>query len=361
MAAPLVCGVTGLMFERNPALSATEIRDILRQTAIQDGFTGEAWSVGFGAGKVDAFAALAAVPGPTVANGDIDGDGATTVLDVVLLVNHILDPLGRPLTTEQREAADVFPSGGGDGTLDISDVTRVVAFILGTAVPGRALADAPPATFAVGEPELADGAWWVPVTITGRDLAGLQFALTADGASWRPGDVLLDAPRGSVTVAAAAAGTAGEQIRVLVYATDNHLPAGGLTLRLPLAADRPPAGPRVAGLRVVDAQGFAREVGIERGGGPLHPVRFVQVTPNPARADATVAFALGRGQEVRVGVYDLKGRRLREFRLGALGAGAHTVAWDGRDGGGREVPAGLYLVRVMTPEQVETRKVVIGR
>ena len=83
-------------------------------------------------------------------DGDIDADEATTVLDVVLLVNHIVNPGAHPLTTEQREAADVFPAGGGDGTLNISDVTRIVAFILGTATPGRVIPDTP-ATFAVGE------------------------------------------------------------------------------------------------------------------------------------------------------------------------------------------------------------------
>ena len=90
-------------------------------------------------------------------------------------------------------------------------------------------------------------------------------------------------------------------------------------------------------------------------------MRFVQVAPNPTRDDATVAFQLGRGQDVRVGVYDLKGRRIREFALGELGAGAHSVGWDGRDAAGHDVAAGVYLVRLVTPEQVETRKVVVAR
>ena len=137
------------------------MRTILRDTASHDGFTGPGWNHRFGAGKVDAAAALAAVTGGGWPTATSTATTATTVLDVVLLVNHIVSPGNNPLTTEQREAADVFPAGGGDGTLNISDVTRIVAFILGTATPGRVIPDTP-ATFAVGVPVLADGAWWLP-------------------------------------------------------------------------------------------------------------------------------------------------------------------------------------------------------
>ncbi len=355
MAAPLVCGIVGLMLEKNPDLTADDVRSILRATASHDAFTGPGWTHGFGAGKVDAAAALAAVAGVEVPDGDIDGDEAATVLDVVLLVNHIVSPGTHPLTTEQREAADVFPAGGGDGTLNISDVTRIVAFILGTATPGRVIPGAP-ATFAVGDAYLEGGEWWVPVIIAGEAVAGGQFALTLDGAGWRPAGVQVDGDAGT----AVAAGVAGDQVRILVYDLDNGLAAAGVTVRVPYVADA--AGePSVSGLLVTDPQGYARTVEIIRGVGVLPPVRFVQVAPNPTRDDATVAFQLGRGQDVHVAVYDLKGRRIREFALGELGAGAHSVGWDGRDASGHEVAAGVYLVRLTTPEQVETRKVVVAR
>jgi subtilisin family serine protease len=364
MATPLVCGIVGLMFEKNPNLTAAEVRSILRETAVRDAFTGpDPWTPGFGTGKVDAVAALAAVTGFVAADGDIDGDGRTTILDVILLVNHILDPIAHPLTTEQRAAADVFPAGGGDGLLNISDVTRIVAFILGTATPGRALPAAPPVTVAVGALEHSDGAWHVPVTVSGEHMAGFQFALALEGAVWLP-DALPVAAEGGVSVAAA---TAGDQVRVLVYAPDNRLPAAGVTVRVPVQlpgghdAAQASAEPRLAGLLVADPLGFAREVEIIRGAVALPPVRFVQISPNPARDSATLAFQLGRGQDVQVGIYDLRGRRLRAFALGQLGPGAHTVAWDGRDADGRNVAAGLYLVRLRTPEQQETRKLVLGR
>lgn len=353
MATPLVCGIAGLMFEKNRNLSAADVRTILRNTASHDDYTGQGWNTAFGAGKVDAAAALAAVTGIDNPDGDLDADDTTTVLDVVLLVNHIVSPGTNPLTTEQRAAADVFPAGGGDGVLNIADVTRMVAFILGTATPGRVL-PTPPATFAVGEATYADGAWWLPVTLTGERIAGAQFALDLPGAGWRPDDVVVEGDAST----AVAASAVGDQLRVLVYDLDNALPTAGLTVRIPCAA---PGEPELSGLLVTDPQGFAREVDITRGFGILPPVRFVQVAPNPTRGDATVAFQLGQGLDVSVEVFDLKGRRLRTLVLGELAAGAHSIGWDGRNDDGHDVAAGVYLVRLVTPRQTETRKVVVAR
>jgi flagellar basal-body rod modification protein FlgD len=47
-----------------------------------------------------------------------------------------------------------------------------------------------------------------------------------------------------------------------------------------------------------------------------------------------------------VEVLDAEGRRVRELAVGARSAGTHTVTWDGRDAGGRALPAGTYFYRV---------------
>jgi len=46
----------------------------------------------------------------------------------------------------------------------------------------------------------------------------------------------------------------------------------------------------------------------------------------------------------RVTIRDARGRLLRAFDAPEAGAGARTVAWDGRDAHGRRVPAGWYAV-----------------
>ena len=59
MASPHVTGVAALMLQVNPTLDGNTVNGILRSTARHDGFTGsDAWTPTFGAGKVDAYAAV---------------------------------------------------------------------------------------------------------------------------------------------------------------------------------------------------------------------------------------------------------------------------------------------------------------
>ena len=56
MAAPFVAGVCALMLEANDELSPTELKEILRDTAVDFGPPGE--DVDYGAGRLDAYAAI---------------------------------------------------------------------------------------------------------------------------------------------------------------------------------------------------------------------------------------------------------------------------------------------------------------
>ena len=54
--------------------------------------------------------------------GDINGDGNINVLDIVMLVDHILNP-----DTSELESADI----NSDGNIDVLDVVALVSIILG--------------------------------------------------------------------------------------------------------------------------------------------------------------------------------------------------------------------------------------
>lgn len=354
MASPFACGVAALLLQKNPSLTAAEIKGVLRAAAKTDAYTGTTWNAEFGAGKIDAAAALALVTGGgDIANGDLDLDGLTTVLDVVLLVNHILDPVGHPLSSEALANANVVD----DVMIDVLDLVRVVAFVLGTDSPGKAAGE--PARLILDEPYFADGRWWQEVEVRGAGLAGAQLALNLDGAGWRAAEVeLVGEP--DARIAAVSAGTRDEQLRVLVYDLDNALPVSGVRLRAPIDADeasRP--SPTIAGLRAADASGARVELEVVR----TAAVAGLQlgVWPNPVSSASQVSFRVPAGGSYSLGVYDLRGRRVRELRAGTAGDLGDVVAWDGLDAGGRELATGVYFVQLQSDRQVLTRKVVLAR
>jgi hypothetical protein len=67
---------------------------------------------------------------------------------------------------------------------------------------------------------------------------------------------------------------------------------------------------------------------------------------NPVRDAAHFAFVLPREQAIELAVYDAAGRRRRTLASGVVGAGRHIATWDGRDGGGERVAAGIYFARL---------------
>lgn len=69
--------------------------------------------------------------------------------------------------------------------------------------------------------------------------------------------------------------------------------------------------------------------------------------PNPFNPRTTVGFALPRDTRARLALYDVSGRLVRVLVDEALSAGAHEVAWDGRDAAGREAASGVYVARLV--------------
>lgn len=84
----------------------------------------------------------------------------------------------------------------------------------------------------------------------------------------------------------------------------------------------------------------------------------VRIAPNPSRRGTSVHFHLPREQAVTVEIFDVAGRRVQRLFDGMLSPGTHANSWDGRDGSGRETPAGIYFARVSTSEGLETRRLV---
>ena len=58
------------------------------------------------------------------------------------------------------------------------------------------------------------------------------------------------------------------------------------------------------------------------------------------------ALAVPAGADgLEVTLHDVAGRLVRRFDVDGLESGMHTLAWDGRDAGGRIVPPGVYFAR----------------
>jgi len=83
--------------------------------------------------------------------------------------------------------------------------------------------------------------------------------------------------------------------------------------------------------------------------------------PNPFNAGTAIRIQLAQAGPAILDVYDIQGRLVRRLWQGRLAGGEHQLGWDGRDDAGRAVATGVYLSRLETLEQIQTRKMLLLR
>jgi aminopeptidase N len=90
-------------------------------------------------------------------------------------------------------------------------------------------------------------------------------------------------------------------------------------------------------------------------------VSLGQNSPNPFAQATGMAFSLPKALDIRMSVYDVRGREVVNLVEDNLDAGKHTVTWDGRDASGRRVAPGVYWYSLRAGGGAITRKMVVVR
>lgn len=81
--------------------------------------------------------------------------------------------------------------------------------------------------------------------------------------------------------------------------------------------------------------------------------------PNPFNPSTTLEFDLPAATDIQIVVYDLLGREIVRLVEQRLEPGYHQLVWNGRDRRGRELPTGMYIVLMATPEYRKSIKLLL--
>lgn len=84
--------------------------------------------------------------------------------------------------------------------------------------------------------------------------------------------------------------------------------------------------------------------------------RYVSLAPNPARNTSVLSFVTRQDGRVAVTLYDAAGRLAAHLMDGQMNAGTHSVNIDAQ-----KLSAGIYFVRVETPDGTGTKTMTIVR
>ncbi len=142
----------------------------------------------------------------------------------------------------------------------------------------------------------------------------------------------------------------------------------------PIDAGAHPVGERTVGLDggarpghtyfyrlVADAAGVPVVLG-SIGGVTMPVTEFAldPITPNPARGEVGIDFAVAKETQVRLSVLDVAGRRVATLADGVHKPGLYHARWAGSSGGGH-TPAGIYFVRYEAAGRAFVRRVAYMR
>ncbi|MFA6400602.1 MAG: T9SS type A sorting domain-containing protein [Salinivirgaceae bacterium] len=78
------------------------------------------------------------------------------------------------------------------------------------------------------------------------------------------------------------------------------------------------------------------------------------IGPNPFKGATSISFTLNQDTDVKLQVMDLTGKQLAVIANGTLSPNSYTLNWDAGN-----LPAGVYLVELKTPESRQVKKLVL--
>ncbi len=243
-----------------------------------------------------------------VANGDVNGDNVTNILDVVQVVNFIMGNL--EFTDAQICAANM----NGDAGLNVLDIVQIVNIIL----EGRIVSDASTTKVLIEDNKFI-------VNANGY-IGGVELVLSHSD------DFELSLSESSLV---SQYNTNGNKTHLIVVQPENNEIFS------------------YSGEFIIDEMIIANsqsEVSVE------YPKSYSisAAFPNPFNPQTSVNIELNNSAYVSMDVYNLMGQKISNIVNSKLGTGLHQFMWDAQS-----FSSGTYLIQVSVDGQISTQKIVL--
>jgi streptogramin lyase len=91
----------------------------------------------------------------------------------------------------------------------------------------------------------------------------------------------------------------------------------------------------------------------------LKPDNSLSVYPNPAGEKVDIVFDTDQAGFVRLSVYDIQGKKVKDITSKTMKKGRHTVEWDLTSQSGNSVVSGIYFARLITAGFSGSAKIIV--
>ena len=100
-------------------------------------------------------------------------------------------------------------------------------------------------------------------------------------------------------------------------------------------------------------------IGTGINGSSDNPIHSISLSPNPAVECMNLNFSLQNTGKVRIGIYNIAGRLVRQLVDQDMSGGSHEIIWQGTDDSGTKLGSGMYIFRIEADAVVESRVVTL--
>jgi hypothetical protein len=92
----------------------------------------------------------------------------------------------------------------------------------------------------------------------------------------------------------------------------------------------------------------------------LPGIHLYQNYPNPFNPETTISFSTTEDTEnTEISIYNIKGQRVKSFKIQNSKSNINKVVWDGKDNRGNQVSSGIYFYQIKTEQGNVSRKMLI--
>ena len=81
--------------------------------------------------------------------------------------------------------------------------------------------------------------------------------------------------------------------------------------------------------------------------------------PNPFNPTTRIEFTVKNPGEVRLSIYDVRGRLVRDLENGHRDAGRYEAMWSGQDHSDQRVASGVYFARMQADGETMTQRLLL--
>jgi len=315
---------------------------------------------------------------------DVNGDGASDVLDIIRIVRCALGAgAGSDSIPACPDSIAARADCNGDGTVDIRDVICCVRKII--EVPsglGQPIPTLLPlsGTIPAGENSISfegaprwinavDGLATVRIE-TAENWGGTQFVINPMGAPVRIRGLYLDAAsaRAGSDLESAIDGSGIAHAMLVQTAADAR---SAHTYRVLVRLERAPSDAgsgtvRIQGVIAGTSEGLAAGISLFNPTFGVDPEistapALLAAHPNPTSGQTEIGFTLPADGRAALRVYDVAGRLVRTLAEGPMAAGVHRARWDGLDTRGRAARSGVYFAKLEFGKTLRSERILLMR